>query len=400
MPYINLTFAQQEELKMKTTFIHTADWQIGKPFNSISDAYKRSLLQDSRIRNIEKMGAIITEYGVDFMIVAGDIFDAPHPTKSTVSAVCAAIAKLQIPVYMIPGNHDYAGPGSLWEQPFFKTIQPKNLFLLDKFEPIETPHAILFPCPLLRRHETNDLCAWLQTNETANKPHEKPKIGIAHGSVHGFMSVQDDDEYAITQHNLLGVDKLNLNLFDYIALGDWHGVKQLNEKTWYAGTHEQDRFNKNDQHQLGQILLVEINENKQNNVQIIPTNEIHWHELSFHFQHENDIELFEQKINNLLPNRANKDLLKLNLQGSLGLKDLTKLHLLVEQLEARLIRIKLHNEVVISPTESEIWSLQSRPQDPLISSVAKALWEIMQQNTAQSTTAGLALKELYLSVNP
>ena len=32
---------------------------------------------------------------------------------------------------------------------------------------------------------------------------------------------------------------------DYLALGDWHGVRQAGPKAWYAGTPEPDRFRDN-----------------------------------------------------------------------------------------------------------------------------------------------------------
>jgi hypothetical protein len=38
------------------SFIHTADWQIGKPFVGIADAHKRSLVQQERIEAIERIG--------------------------------------------------------------------------------------------------------------------------------------------------------------------------------------------------------------------------------------------------------------------------------------------------------------------------------------------------------
>jgi hypothetical protein len=34
---------------MKTTFLHTADWQLGKPFAGVDDVQKRALLQNERL---------------------------------------------------------------------------------------------------------------------------------------------------------------------------------------------------------------------------------------------------------------------------------------------------------------------------------------------------------------
>ncbi|MFN9123634.1 MAG: DNA repair exonuclease, partial [bacterium] len=42
---------------------------------------------------------------------------------------------------------------------------------------------------------------------------------------------------------------------DYLALGDWHGCRQMDERTWYSGTPEPDRFRDNDP---GHVLRVEI----------------------------------------------------------------------------------------------------------------------------------------------
>jgi hypothetical protein len=42
-------------------FVHTADWQIGKPFAGISDAHKRSLVQQARIEAIKQVGVVAEE---------------------------------------------------------------------------------------------------------------------------------------------------------------------------------------------------------------------------------------------------------------------------------------------------------------------------------------------------
>ena len=34
---------------MKANFIHTADWQLGKPFAGVDDVQKRALLQNERL---------------------------------------------------------------------------------------------------------------------------------------------------------------------------------------------------------------------------------------------------------------------------------------------------------------------------------------------------------------
>lgn len=43
---------------MKTTFIHTADWQLWKPFAPVRDDAKRNRLRDERIQVIERIGRV------------------------------------------------------------------------------------------------------------------------------------------------------------------------------------------------------------------------------------------------------------------------------------------------------------------------------------------------------
>ncbi len=51
--------------------------------------------------------------------MAGDLFDSASVDKATVAATCSAIGQIDLPVLVIPGNHDHGGPGSVWEQAFF-----------------------------------------------------------------------------------------------------------------------------------------------------------------------------------------------------------------------------------------------------------------------------------------
>jgi DNA repair exonuclease SbcCD nuclease subunit len=105
---------------MNARFLHTADWQLGKPFAGIADVQKRSLVQQERFAAIQRIGKVVDEYRAEFVLVAGDLFDSASVTKATVSMACSAIGRLGVPVLAIPGNHDHGGPGSIWQQVFFQ----------------------------------------------------------------------------------------------------------------------------------------------------------------------------------------------------------------------------------------------------------------------------------------
>ena len=102
-----------------TTFLHTADWQLGKPYGAVADLEKRVALQDERFAAISRIGNAVRDHGAAFVVVAGDLFDSPSPSRAVVSRACSAIGQLGVPVYVIPGNHDHGGPLGPWDQPFF-----------------------------------------------------------------------------------------------------------------------------------------------------------------------------------------------------------------------------------------------------------------------------------------
>ncbi|MDR1935758.1 MAG: metallophosphoesterase, partial [Candidatus Accumulibacter sp.] len=122
-------------------FIHTADWQIGKPFAGIENDDKRGLVRAERVEAIRRIGELARERRAEAVLVAGDLFDSPRADKATVSALCSAVGSMRLPVFAIPGNHDHGGAGSVWEQAFFlrerESLAP-NLHILLKPEAVAT----------------------------------------------------------------------------------------------------------------------------------------------------------------------------------------------------------------------------------------------------------------------
>ena len=383
---------------MNIKFIHTADWQIGKPFTGVPDIEKREKLRRERIESIYRIGEIARKESAEFILVAGDLFDSPTVTSSIVADTCSAIGSLRIPVYAIPGNHDHGGPGSLWEQDYFKAhckeLAP-NLIVLLSPEPYIEDNFVILPCPLLRRHDSSDLTEWIR-NIDVSSFQNKFKIILAHGSVVKFSGLSDDDEEDLTAINHIGVDKIPEGQYDYMALGDWHGTKQINTKCWYSGTPELDRFVKGDEHDPGNILVVNLSRDAAPKTNKIHVSRIKWHDLSFQLGGDDDLEIMLRKLDFLLEQRSNSDLMKLSISGSLGLNGCALMEKRVELVSARLIRLKLINRTRIHPTQEEIDSMIEQSQDPLISGVAAKLMHLSRSdNGNESEVAGIALRHLF-----
>lgn len=381
-------------------FIHTADWQIGKPFASISDMQKRSLVQQARIEVVKRIGLIARESGAEFILVAGDLFDSPNADKATVSAACSAVGQIELPVIVIPGNHDHGGPGSLWEQEFFlreRTALSPNLTVLLEEGPLEMEAAVLLPCPLLNRAVSTDPTKWLQGSEiyTELSP-DKPRIVLAHGSTQAFTGRWDDDEEGNpSTSNLIDLGRLVDTEVDYIALGDWHGTKQVSTKAWFAGTPELDRFPKGGDHDQGNILVVDVQRGGIPQITKSATADLQWNEQVFDFAGDASLKELEKRLTVLLGQRANEDLLQLTLTGSVGIEISNHLEQVLESLTARLLRLKLINQTLVAPTLEEIQALTQRGTDPLIANVASQLVEQSQGDNEEAQVARTALRELH-----
>ncbi|MCX7348404.1 MAG: DNA repair exonuclease, partial [Alphaproteobacteria bacterium] len=225
-------------------FIHTADWQIGKPFRNFGE--KESVLRQARLSAIETIGRLAQAENAAHVLVAGDIYDNESPTQKTLLEPLERMRNFAtVSWHIIPGNHDYHRGNGLWDRAQALGLPP-NVHLHLTPEPASLgDNAVLLPAPLRRKSEVNDLTGWM---DTATSGAGQIRIGLAHGSVQGFDSAGE-------ANNPIAVDRAKRASLDYLALGDWHRTLQIGPATWYAGTPEADRFNSQE---VGQVLLIEI----------------------------------------------------------------------------------------------------------------------------------------------
>ena len=390
------------------TFLHSADWQIGKPYARVQDPDKRARLRQARIDVISRIGALIPTCKAQFLLVAGDLFDSPTPSNSDVSAVCQAIGKLQIPVLVIPGNHDHGAPGSVWHSPFFLAEQQRraaNLQVLLDHQPVELEQAVVLPCPLLRRSDSSDPTGWVRQLNWEELPAGKARILLAHGSVHGFAAadLDADDDNPSSANNRLQLDGGLLEPLDYIALGDWHGLKQVNPCSWYSGTPEPDRFPRSNDYQGGQVLAVSVERGGNASVVAHPTAALHWQQVQAALRGPEDLEQLERRLEPILAAEPGQQLLLLEQSGSLNLEAHQRYEQLLERLEAQLLRLKRRGRIDQSPDPSELEQLTQRAEDPLIARVAAGLQAELEHPAAaddqgQRRLLQLALAELHGAV--
>ncbi|NVO13467.1 MAG: DNA repair exonuclease [Rhodoplanes sp.] len=230
-------------------FVHTADWQIGKPFVRFGD--KAEALRGARLDAIESLGRLAVAENAAHVLVAGDVFDSDTPTNVTLRAPLERMRGFPgVTWHLLPGNHDAHRPGGVWER-LAALGPPANVRLHLTATPMAlAPDAVLLPAPLTSRAETRDLTARMDDTPT---PIGTIRIGLAHGAVTRFGTPEAEGE-ATNQIDPGRAQKAGL---DYLALGDWHRTREIGPRTWYSGTPEPDRH---DSQTVGSALLVTVTE--------------------------------------------------------------------------------------------------------------------------------------------
>jgi len=356
-------------------FLHTADWQIGRQYERFGPE-DGPALAEARLAAVERIAKLAVAENVDAVLVAGDVFDAQTVSDRTVRRLFNATEEFAGPWIMIPGNHDAALAESVWTRARRLHAVPDQVVLGLDPEPLLFPaqgFAVL-PAPLTQRHTYGDLTAWF---DTAKTPPDLVRIGLAHGSVEGILMEGIDSPNPIAQ------DRASRAQLDYLALGDWHGTRQISVRTWYSGTPEQDRFKDNG---AGQVLLVELAQpGAEPVVTPVATGQYPWLQWQQALLVPSDLDQFIQRLEQL----GQPSVLQLELSGQLDLSGDQRLRDALNQAEAR-HRGLLYDASALRlyPTEDDIAELHA---DGYVGEVIAELRERQDGDEGEMAREALAI---------
>lgn len=295
---------------MSIKLIHTSDWQIGKVFRFLDNA-TMGLLQEARLRAVTRLGELAREHGARHVLVAGDVYDMEALSPRSLNQPLERMRNFaDVQWHLLPGNHDPHRPNGLWDRLLRKGV-PDNVHIYVAPEPatLEADAAVLLPAPLYHRRTLDDPTAWM---DEVDLPDGLIRIGIAHGTVTGFGSEGSD------VMNYIAPDRPARAGLAYLALGDWHGQKRINDRCWYSGTPETDAF---DVAGGGQALLVEIGDpDAQPAVAPLSTGHYTWATLSEQINGRDDIDFLAGKLRSLA-GEMDRVLVHLAAEGALSLAD-------------------------------------------------------------------------------
>jgi hypothetical protein len=253
---------------------------------------------------------------------------------------------------------------------------PSNLHLALTGAVIDFPELgfAALAAPLTQRHTYNDLTAWFDEAQTAEG---RVRVGLAHGSVQGVLASEIDSA------NPIAPDRAARARLDYLALGDWHGCKQIDARTWYSGTPEPDRFKANDP---GHVLLVQIDApGAEPRVQRIATGQHDWQTWEHTVAVASDVDALIDRLGRL----GARDVLDIRVEGQTDLDAMVRLQAALRQAEAlaRSIRADL-GALRLVPTEQDIAALQA---DGYLGDVIAELRDRQQDGGDQAAIAAHAL---------
>ena len=337
---------------MAFAFIHTADWQIGKAFGRF-EADKSAVLRRARIDVVDRIAAAARSANAAHVLVAGDVFDGETLPDGLVQQTLARLAAHGgtagtiggLTWHLLPGNHDPARPGGIWER-LRRTGVPSCVVLHLDATPSEiAPGVHLLPAPLTAKAMSSDPTAWM---DAAPTPAHALRIGLAHGSIKGFGSL---GEAAVpidpTRPKSAGLA--------YMALGDWHGTKSIGPALWYSGTPEPDSFSENDP---GNVLAVQLaGAACQADVAAVPTGQFTWANRRVAMATAHDLAALEAEILRQGPGAATY-LLNLTLEGRVPLSSTPEIELRLRRLQALLFELRIdRGKLVATASEADLSDL-------------------------------------------
>ncbi|WP_341666584.1 metallophosphoesterase family protein [Alcaligenes sp. SDU_A2] len=325
--------------------LHTADWQIGRNYArfALEDA---AALADARFLAIETIAQLAVQEQADVIVVAGDVFDSQTLSDRSLRRAFNAMAGFTGPWVLLPGNHDAALSESVWTRARRLGCVPEQVHIVDKPDPLELAslRLTILPAPLTQRQTYHDLTAWF---DQASSPADHVRVGLAHGSISGLLE-------HIDSHNQIDQDRATHARLDYLALGDWHGTLKVNDRCYYSGTPEPDRFRNNDS---GQVVLVELDGPGALPVlRIVPTARHAWFSLAHELSDDMDLDVLEQALANV----PEQSVVELVLDGQLSLSGFERLNTVLGQAEARCRAWSCQQDNLrLAPTEADLQALQA-----------------------------------------
>lgn len=246
-------------------FLHTSDWHLGMNFRG---GISYSLDQKFAI---DKICKIAVAEQVDGILLAGDVFDKSIASQEAIQTYDQVITyicgTLNIPVYMIAGNHDGAErisqcnellknsglyiSGALEEQPYVVNCDDVDIYLLpwistDKVKTIYSKKADNI-------NSMEDAYKVVLDDYRSQFVPGHKNILVSHAFIVDAETSVSDRAAEVGRATMVG--SYVFDGFDYVALGHLHGPQQINKHIRYSGTPMAYSFGKEEKQEKSVTII-------------------------------------------------------------------------------------------------------------------------------------------------
>lgn len=266
-------------------FVHAADLHIDSPLRGL-ERYDGAPVERARLATrmaLENLVDLCIKEEVAFLVVAGDLFDFDWRDFNTAHFVVnqfQRLKRLEIPIFVIRGNHDSRDEMS------YKVPWPDNLKLLDH----RKPETVIMESLGVAIHGMSFPKRELKENLVPLYP--KPiddllNIGLLHTNATGSL---DHDPYAPC-----GLDELCGKDYNYWALGHIHKRETLHEFPHVVypgntqGRHVRERGEKG-------CVLVTVADGEISSLEFRPTDVLRWRRETLDLEPDDGIDDLHDKV--------------------------------------------------------------------------------------------------------
>lgn len=232
-------------------FLHTSDWQLGMTRHFLGAGDQATFAQ-ARLDAVVRLAELARDDGCAFVVVAGDVFETNQPDRRTVGRALDALRTFDVPVFLLPGNHDPYDPGSVYRSTAWLDGCPDLVEVLVDGAPRRPVEDIeVVGAPWTSKRPITDLV----TDTCARLPADgAQRVVVGHGSAD---VVSGDFGQPGTVRVAAVEDALAAGRVSYVALGDRHSTGAVGDtgRIWYSGAPEPTSYREED---AGNALVVDL----------------------------------------------------------------------------------------------------------------------------------------------
>ncbi len=264
-------------------FAHFSDVHLG--------GWKQQPMQDLNFQSFQMALDICIEKKVDFILIAGDLFDSAYPPIEILKKTFSEFRKLKdsgIPCFIIAGSHDYSVSGKTFLDVLENAGFCKNVFDYEEKEDFFVLNPTVHQGVAIYGYPGKK--SGLEINEL-----RKIKFNDSPGMFKIFMLHTTLDRAKGTLP-IDAIESFNLPFADYYALGHLH-IDFRYENFVYPGPIFPNNFQELEDLKNGSFYIIDTSSNQEHTAQKISLKIKDM--VSFTYEIENEIETTEKIISEL-----------------------------------------------------------------------------------------------------